>query len=313
MRRTQHKRSKQHYVPLCYLREWVDPNTPQDQEPYVWIFNRGEKKGRKKAPANIFTETDLYTLRSRSGEKSYVIEETLANLEGRYATVFREKIKNRVPLNDEDHVILCAFVGAMLQRTPRHRDSLERFFSQLIEHTEAMEQAHGVKPIQSEQLKELRRDSHRLGVVELLPDLTELLTKMSIAFLCAEGAKFVTSDDPCNLFNPDLQWQRFYGPGLGQRNIQVTLPLSPDTMLCMSWSNLRGYIRWGRRRVEEANRMIVGHCYRYFVSHSSKVRRHWFRSYPLDPLFVLKILRHRISMSLHQLSTRYKYRHGRRR
>lgn len=54
--------------------------------------------------------------------------------------------------------------------------------------------------------------------------------KMSLSFLCSDrtGSRFITSDDPVTLFNPDLQWQRFYGPGLAQRNIQVTMSVSPN-------------------------------------------------------------------------------------
>jgi len=86
-------------------------------------------------------------------------------------------------------------------------------------------------------------------MMQNLPDITQLLRKMSIAFLCGEGgAKFVTSDDPCNLFNPDLQWQQIYGPGLTQKNVQLTLPLSPDIMLCMSWVALRGYMWWSKSK-----------------------------------------------------------------
>lgn len=137
---------------------------------------------------------------------------------------------------------------------------------------------------------------------------------MNIAFLCAEGSssKFVTSDDPCNLFNPDLQWQRFYGPGLGQKNVQLTLPLSPNILLCMSWSNLRGYIKWQRKRVDEANRMIVGHCYRYVVSHSPKIKRLWFSRYPRNIFFILKILKHKLRTWVFELRTRYKFRNARR-
>lgn len=69
------KPTKQHSVPQCYLREWVDPNTPAEQEPYVWIFNRNERKGPKKAPSNIFTETDLFTLKLKTGEKNYSIDD----------------------------------------------------------------------------------------------------------------------------------------------------------------------------------------------------------------------------------------------
>jgi hypothetical protein len=54
---------------------------------------------------------------------------------------------------------------------------------------------------------------------------------MSLAFLCIKNTEkhwFITSDDPCVFFNPDLQWQHFYGPGFGQEKIQLTLALSPE-------------------------------------------------------------------------------------
>lgn len=88
------KPTKQHYVPECYLREWVDPQTPAKQEPYLWIFNRGEKTGKKKAPSNIFTETDLYTIKLASGQKNYIIEETFSNIESQYAVIFRKKLQS---------------------------------------------------------------------------------------------------------------------------------------------------------------------------------------------------------------------------
>ncbi len=302
------KPTKQHYVPECYLRGWVDPKTPAGQEPYVWIFNRGEKVGRKKAPSNIFTETDLYTLRLKTGEKDYSIEETLSNLEGRYANIFRNKIQKHLPLSEEEHITLCAFVAAMLQRTPRYRDNMDRFHNELIEHTEAMEKSHGIDSKESEKMKEFQKNSHRMSIVQMLPSITEMLMPMSVAFLCAKrGSKFVTSDDPCNLFNPDLQFQKFHSPGLSQKNVQVTLPLSPEIALCMSWSPLRGYAEWSNNEVEEMNRMVVGHCYKYFVSHNSKVRRHWFRRYPLDFFFILKIIRHLVEMRWYKLKNWYQY------
>jgi len=305
--------TKQHYVPQCYLREFADPNTPKDKEPFIWIFDRNGKNRRKDKIKNVLASNDLYTLKIK-GQKNYSIEETLANLEGKYAGVFRSKIKNKIPLNEEEHIILCAFVCVMLQRTLRHKDNLERFLNELIEHAEALETAHNAPHRQSEEIKKYKENSHKLGVVQTLPDITELLMKMNIAFLCAEGkAKFITSDDPCNLFNPDLQWQRFYSPGLAQRNVQVTLPLSPKIMLCMSWSNLRGYLQWEKGRVEEANRMIVGHCYKYFVCSSSKTKQMWFRRYPLDFFFILKILKHKVDMQIYKLKMWHKYRNVRRR
>ena len=212
-------------------------------------------------------------------------------------------------------MVLCAFVAAMMQRTLRMKDDLESFLDQVVEKVDVMEKLHGLPPEKSAEMREAKRDTHRLGVIQLLPDLTQLLFNMSLAFLCSDRAssRFITSDDPVTLFNPDLQWQRFYGPGLAQRNIQVTMPVSPDVTACMTWSDLRGYMYVPRDRVEDLNRMTRGHCYKFFVSNSPKTKRIWFSRVPHDPWFLIKVGRHLIREQIERMKFNYRYRHARRR
>ncbi len=305
---------KQHYLPQCYLREFLDPKTPSGHEPYVWIFSKDGKKKEKRAPHNTFHETDLYTLLIE-GQKHYSIETSLAQLEGRYTEVVRNKIKKRLPLTEEEHVILCAFVAAMMQRTLRMKENLESFLDQVIEKVEAMEKMHGLGPRVSAELREAKKDSHKLGVIQLLPELTQMLFNMSLAFLSTDGtgARFITSDDPVTLFNPDLQWQRFYGPGLAQRNIQVTMAISPDITTCMTWSDLRGYVRIPRNRVEDLNRMSRAHCFKSFVSNSPKARWAWFSRVPLhDPWFLITIVKRLVKERIEHMKSDHRYRHVRR-
>lgn len=94
---------KQHYVPQCYLREFVDPHTPAGYEPYVWIFSKDGKSKEKRAPKNLFHETDLYTL-NIEGDKHYAIERSLSALEGEYASVVRNKVKKYLPLSEEEEL-----------------------------------------------------------------------------------------------------------------------------------------------------------------------------------------------------------------
>lgn len=306
--------TKQHYIPQCYLREFVDRKTPKNQEPYVWVFDKGKRKGRKRAPSNLFIETDLYTLKLKTGGKNYIIEETLSRLEGKYAEIFREKIKNHIPISDKEHIYFCAFIGVMLQRTLRHRDSLNDFFDKIIAHAGVLEKENNLEPDESKRLNKSKEETHSRSLIQTLPDITELLMRMSVAFLCApNGVDFLTSDDPCNLFNSDLQWQKFYGPGLAQKNVQVTLPLSPKICLCLSWTNLKGYIQLDKNRAEEVNRMIVGKCYKYFVSSGHKTKKSWFRKYPLDFFFITKILIHKLRELFQKIKYYYKYKHVRRR
>lgn len=286
--------TKQHYVPRTYLAEWIDPDSPEGQEPYVWMFDIKTRKGRNKAPHNILKKTDMYTLNLNHGGKNYGIEETLSTLESKYADILREKIKKHLPINQEEHIYLCAFVSAMLQRTLRMRENIEDFIDRLIEVTEDLEQAHGIKSTKSEEMKQYKIDAHKISVVRTLPDITEILVNMNVAFLCAKGkSKFITSDDPCDLFNPDLQWQNVYGPGLKQKNITLSIPLSPDILACFSWQALRGYIWWPDKEVDEANRMRVGHCHKYIIYNSNKFRRYWASKYPMDIGLIIKILIHK--------------------
>jgi hypothetical protein len=278
----------------------VDPNTPTSQEPYVWIFDRNTRRGKKRAPKNILTETDLYTFEVKDGRRDYTLEKNLSQIESEYASVFEKTISRRVPLNKYEHVILCAFVAAMLQRTLKQKENIEGFFDRLITMTEDLEQAHGMPPKKSLELRQAKDDAHKRSIIQSVPYITTILSKMNLAFLCANRlGSFITSDAPCSLFNPQLQWQRFYGPGLGQKHVEVMMPLSQEICLLFSWvNNMRGYLAIGEDLIHECNRMVVRYTHQYFIANSSKLKRRWFRRFPLDPVFIWRIVRNETRIRL---------------
>lgn len=290
----------QHVIPRCYLKQFVDPNTPPGQEPYVWIFDRKSKRGRKRAPKNILIEADLYTFEVKDGKKDYALEKNLSQIESEYASVFENTISRRVPLNEYEHVMLCAFVAAMLQRTLKQKENIEGFFDRLITMTEDMEKAHGLPRNKSFELRQARDDAHKISIIQSVPYITTILLKMNLAFLCANRlGSFITSDAPCSLFNPQLQWQRFYGPGLGQKHVEVLMPLSPEICVLFSWvNNMRGYLGIGKDLIHECNRMVVGYTHQYFIANSPKLKRRWFRRFPLDPVLIWRIVRNETRMKL---------------
>lgn len=287
----------QHIIPQCYLKQFVDPNTPTGYEPYVWIFECEARVGKKKAPKNILAETDFYTFKG-----DYTIEKTLAQIESDYAVIFEKKIKNKTPLSPYEHLVFCAFVAAMLQRTLKQKENIENFMDQVIDHAKQMEIAHGVPPKTSLEWEEQKKDAHKLSVMQMIPEITKILSKMNLAFLCAnKRAAFITSDSPAFLFNSQLQFQRFYGPGLGQKHVEVKLPLSPEISAIFSWiNNLRGYIELPEDMVHDSNRMVFGHAHEYFIANSPKLKRRWFRRFPLDPVFIWRILKNQYQMKLAQ-------------
>ena len=289
------KPTKQHYVPQCYLRAFAEPGTINDREPLIWIFPKSERKGRLDKIKNVLFAKDLYTLEV-DGKKDYSIEKGLGDIEGEYTEVYNDKIAKRLPLSKSEHAVLCIFIGTLMQRTIRHKDSIEKFLSQVIEKMEKMDEAHNTKSEIVENYKKLKINSHKLGIFKILPDIADVLTKMNLAFMCADNLSpgFITCDDPCIMFNPDLQWQKFYGYGLAQKSIELSVTLSPTTMAVFSWQNLRGYIKTFDSRVEDHNRMVRHHSYKYYLLNSPKAKLIWFSKYPLSFSFFTRVLRHKL-------------------
>lgn len=293
---------KQHSVPKCYLREFIDPETPDGYEPFIWIFDKNGKNKRKKAPKNVLTSNNLYTIEVEGKARDYSIEKSLSSIENDFAILFRQKIKNLLPLSEDEHISLCIFIATMLQRTVSQKANLEHFLDELISHGEKLAAHHGIKSRTVESLKNYRRDAHKLNILEMFPEVTQILLNMSLAFVIVGRSKsrFITSDDPCTLFNPKLREQRLMGPGLGQKEVELTIPLSPEIALCLSWSNFRGFIEIGKRQIEELNRTTRAHCYELFISSSSHKKFRWFLKYPLSLIFVMKVIRQKFNYRIHR-------------
>ena len=290
------KPTRQHYVPHCYLKEFATPDSIDNKEPLIWIFERNSRNGRLDKIKNVLFAKDLYTI-DIGGKKNYSIEKSLGNIESEYTKVYRNIIKNRLPLNEKDHVIFCIFVSALMQRTLRHKNSLEEFMSEVIEKMEALDVAHNSKSKIVEDYQKLKVDSHKLNLIKLLPDITEVLVQMNLAFICTDRitSKYITCDDPCILFNSDLQWQRLYGYGLAQKSTELTVTLSPNTMAVFSWKNLKGYMWTSNSRTDDHNRMVRNYAYKYFLLNSPKTKIIWFSKYPLNIPFMIKVLKHKLA------------------
>ncbi len=295
----------QHVIPKCYLKQFVDPNIPANFGPCVWIFERESKKGKRQNIRSVLTETDIYTFQG-----DYGIERTLAQIESDYATIFEKKIKNKLPLDSQEHLIFCAFVAAMLQRTLKQKENIEQFMDQVIGHVKQMEIAHGVSPKTSLEWEKEKNDAHKLSVMQMIPEIAKVLYRMNVAFLCTKNKRvsFITSDSPAYLFNSQLQFQRFYGPGLGQKHVEVRIPLSPEISVDFSWiNNLRGYLVANEDMVHNDNRMVFGHSHQYFIANSEKLKQRWFRRLPLDPVFLWRYLKNEWQQQVHRFKNRKYY------
>jgi len=290
---------RHHWVPRCIQKEFADQkhSSPEKKIYKVWVFSKDGKQKRLQNIYEVFTCNHMYTLKI-NGEKNYTAEtKFLQKIESEYSSIFKNKIKSKTPLNEEEHIRLCKFVYAQLQRTKRKKENFQQFVKELIPESK-----------NPEELKDYLQNHYVKGIINALPDITSLLYKMNLSFLCIDDKNkdyFILSDDPCVLFNSDLQWQEFHSPGLKQKNIQLTLPLSPKITLCMSWTNnVRGYIEIKRKTmggIDDLNRLTCRFCDEKFISPKPKTKKIWFSKYPFSILFMLKVLKHKIKEIIFKL------------
>src|ERR1700687_1604381 len=230
------EKKRQHVIPKCYLRAWCDPRTPPKQHPFIWRISKDGASKTKRSPEKSFTATDKYTIRLPNGERNLVIENTLAKVESDFVTVLA-KVRRHQKLSAGDRARLCIFAAAMHSRPVSTGEHWKRQMTNLHEMVVDMERAQELKPIRSLETARRVELAHQDAIVNSLRFETPLLFKMQMAVLLTDdGLGFITSDRPCVWFNPSLyKLPPFYrSPGLGQKHVEVTLPLTPRHMLFIS-------------------------------------------------------------------------------
>ena len=246
------KYKAQHTVPKTYLSAWCDPAAPADFTPYVWVFPRTGGQGKKKAPINVFVETDFYTIPTADGGRDLRLEHGLNQLETRFGALRRRKIQRRERLSSEETFSLAAFVAAMHTRTVKFRDHHKREWQHVVDMGDQMA-ASMAKKAPSERLRLVRKqlppsgptlDHDEARAIAALP--TQKLMEASIRaemrilpflqfeMLIAPGGHcFITSDNPVSWHDPDMMQKPlvFRHPTLLDERIEILMPIGPDVCL----------------------------------------------------------------------------------
>jgi len=290
---------KQHFVPRSYLTAWCDPNTPTGQEPYVWRFSSDGSSSARKAPDNIFHETDLYTIELPEGERGLVLENGLAQLESEFVSIRDTKLKGFETIEFTEHILLCAFIAAAQARTPAQRDHLAGQWKNILKTADSMmEWAKTATPEEKRaaaRMAQPNRDKDRsltYNEVKAMAEkplqtmmfpairtLTPLLARLDfVVFTSIGGLGFITSDNPCVWFDPE-GYKRpplYQGPALMYESIEITIPVSPDQIIVLNRRGLSGYLPAPDRMVDDLNRRTRFNCTDYFVNNTNSTRPIWF-------------------------------------
>jgi hypothetical protein len=294
----------QHWIPKSYLQAWTDPDAPADYEPFVHVFSKGGDEHRRRAPSNIFTETDLYTIKRPDGRRDLRLEHGLSELETAFATIRKDFLAARRQLPSPRRLRLMAFVAAMQARTPTLRDHHMKFWTEIREIGEQIEEemrtetAEGkwhapVSTPPTDRRVSITMDDVRLVISSpmehmLVPYISAqlpFLMRMHCQILCATSEPgFITSDAPVVWFDPE--WHRkpplFRSPNLSEPLLEITLPISPRQMLAITHQFAVppdlgiDYIDVLEHHVDELNRRTRFCCDKEFVVQREITRPRWF-------------------------------------
>jgi hypothetical protein len=110
-----------HYIPRFYLQRFAD------QDSRLIAFRRSTQKTVRTSPKVIAAENHFYSVTGPSGEKSPVVEEYLAKVEGRASQAMRKIDEGHFPPIDEDRDSLTRFLALLYTRTREVRHVGEEF------------------------------------------------------------------------------------------------------------------------------------------------------------------------------------------
>ncbi|MBN9986953.1 DUF4238 domain-containing protein [Rhizobium laguerreae] len=237
----------QHYVPKSYLSAWCDPNTPSGMQPYVWTVDPSGARGRKRAPQNLFTETDIYTIFMPDGSRDLRLELELSKLEKGLKTLIRDFVARHRQMPHPQQSKLIAFIAAMHGRTLQARDIQRTLWQDTLNLDERQEREFATSSAFEKERaaavsgppanSQVKLDNLQRAVASpmqfLLPgaiaDGLPMLRQMTMTIMCSDEPCFITSDSPVTWFDPTVARDKFltHRSSLSDPGIEVAMPLSP--------------------------------------------------------------------------------------
>ena len=284
----------QHFVPRTYLKPWCDPETPKKMEPYVWVFDRDGRNGRKKAPKNLFEETDFYTIELGNGSRDLTLEHGLQELEDKFAKIRDRKLSKEIGVSAEEGAYVFAFMVAMSFRTRAHRERRQAEWARVAA---TMEEAQRNAPSDkagraptprfsfspnpndpSLSIEDVRRLAsspieHMLAV-EMSTYLPLMAGMEMMVMRTTDRVGFITSDDPCIWLNERAN----AGPPILRElgTFGILMPLSPQQMLFLNpVTSCYGRLQ-SLAVVDELNRLSRAHAHSEIVVCRDETREEWF-------------------------------------
>lgn len=302
MKKQKERQKKQHYVPKCYLKAWIDPAIPRHVNGQnIWIFDQEGNNPKQQSPRSTFTEDEMYTLTASDGERDLTLENGLGTIETQFGSIRTSKFNYQRPLTQEEWGWVCLFAATLHLRTAASRDHLLEAFNRLKEMTERVAPPEwwddAEVPLQPQgknvyyprpgDFDNLKEDLTQVLLQTAVKHVAPNLASMHATVLCTEHPTgFVTTDAPSTWFAPGAdRLPTFKGVGLNNIDIEITLPLSPKQCLVFTHRDIWGssYVNVSDDVVEAINRRHIAYAPTSIVAAKGELDPSWLRKTPPPP------------------------------
>lgn len=210
---------KQHLIPRCYLKAFVDSISPEGvdasrYEPHVWLIEKTlTLPPQKKSVKNAMCKSQFYNLDDDDPQQP-IVEEFLSYVESEFS-----KVLNKMAALDElslkDSAILCVFVDTLFRRTS---NQVGHFQSQIDNATSMYRRVDRAANGNETQSDECLRGTHELAkksIVTATGIMGNIFLETSFTLLINECEfPFFTSDRP--VFYDFLHIDEVLGSGIPQ-------------------------------------------------------------------------------------------------
>lgn len=273
-----------HYVPVFYLKGFIDPWIFRRQKRIVlWVYERG-REVRRSTPANEAHQKDFYVHEMGS------IETGLGKIEGHVAPIFDDVLEKRRFLTNQEKSEMAHFISLMFMRGPSGRGFVDELGARLMKHEtlklakdevefrklyEEASRDEGI-PVSADTLREWvlkgefevvqKSPGYNLRMaLECSTDIGNVMEELDWQLLyTATDDLFITSDSPVVSLESDGRGKAIIGAGFGRPGVEVFSPMSSTICVRMKRGIREGIHEIPGGWVRNINKVFMS-CSRRFV------------------------------------------------
>jgi Protein of unknown function (DUF4238) len=255
---------RQHWVPRFYLRNFATPESIDTSSPKLNVYDLGSKRQFCTSIDKVLVQKHLYTLGSDSDSSLYVVEKTLAKIEGWSKPCIEAFSKGEaIHTNLESKYIAAVFFATLLMRNPHMLEVQENGFKDLRNSNDFC-----FKSAVSDWFSELGQEEKHIifvrSIIDTATSIAQDLMQKKWCLLRSVDGYFVTSDNPVVVFHPKTSPY-----GICTNGVHIHIAITPRILLllgCEITLDENRVYHVPQEFVENMNYLTISKAERFIIS-----------------------------------------------